>query len=98
MDCSGLSEGGALSTRILMVPVLLGSVLLLHCERGAGEERGPHASEGEPLVVDLRRPPRAAPSATAFDMNNIPAGPRTPEEREKYWGGAGSRRRVPVRV
>ncbi len=74
-----------MSTRILTVLVFLGGVLLLHCERNAGEERGPKGSEGEPTVVDLRRPPRAAPPATAYDMNNIPAGPVTAEEREKYW-------------
>lgn len=75
-----------MSTRILTVLVFLGSVLLLRCERGAGEERGPQGSEGKHLVVDLRRPPRSAPPATAFDMNNIPAGPSTAEERENYWG------------
>ena len=75
-----------MSTRILTVLVFLGSALLLRCERGAGEERGPQGSEGKHLVVDLRRPPRSAPPATAFDMNNIPAGPSTAEERENYWG------------
>ncbi len=77
----------ALSMRVLTVHVLLGVMLLVHCKQGAGEERGPQGSEGKPLVVDLRSPPRAAPPATAFDMNNIPAGPSTAEERERTIGG-----------
>ncbi len=75
-----------MSTRILTVLVFLGSVLLLHCERGAGEERAPQGSEGEPPVVDLRRPPRAAPPVPGFDTDIVPARPSTEEEREKYWG------------
>ncbi len=60
-------------------------MLLLHCKQGARDERGPQAPEGEPPVVDLRRPPRAAPPATAVDTNIFPAGPRTAEEGENYW-------------
>jgi hypothetical protein len=61
-----------------MVLVFLGSVLLLHCERGAGEERGPQGSEGEPPVVDLRRPPPAAPPVPWFDTDIVPARPQGP--------------------
>lgn len=69
-----------------MVLVFLGSVLLLHCKQGAGDERGPQGSEGEPPVVDLRRPPPAAPPVPGFDTDIIPARPSTAEERQNYWG------------
>lgn len=60
-------------------------LLLLHCKREIQCDTRSRGCDGEPPVVDLRRPPLAAPPVPWLDTDIVPARPSTEEERQNYW-------------